>query len=33
VSWQLPDVFGHARDVLRHRGEGDKEFDKIPKSV
>jgi len=29
VSWQLPDVFGHARDVLRHRGEGDKEFIRI----
>lgn len=29
AGWQLPDVFGHARDVLRHRGEGDKEFIRI----
>jgi len=29
LDWQLPEVFCRARDVLRHRGEGDKEFIRI----
>lgn len=29
AGWQLPDAFGHARDVLRHRGGGDREFIRI----